>query len=90
MKAKAESISRREPNLKRYSEEQVNAMLDKYTELILAGRTEEAQQMVNTEIPLHWKSAKILKEIVGIDCMIESGTNLSEAVEHFGKQWLES
>lgn len=80
--AKTETI-RKEPNLKHFTEEEINAMLVRVGKLF-----DEADEVINV-IPLHWKSAKILKELVGVDAMIESGTNLSEAVDHFGMEWLE-
>lgn len=79
---------RREPNLKRFTEEEIDEMLERVAKLFDEGRFDEADEVINV-IPLHWKSAKILKELIGVDAMIESGTNLSEAVDHFGMEWLE-
>lgn len=50
------------PNLTHYSSIEIIAMCLKYTELINCGRDNEAKELLN-EIPLHWKSAKILKKI---------------------------
>ena len=80
--------ARKEPNLKRFSEEEIDEMLIRVAKLYEEGRRDEAHKVIN-EIPLHWKSAHMLKEMVGIDAMIESDTNLSEAVDHFGMKWLE-
>lgn len=79
--------ARKEPNLKRFTEEEIDEMLERVAKLYEDGRRDEAHEVIN-EIPLHWKSAQMLKEMVGIDAMIESGTNLSEAVDHFGMEWL--
>ena len=77
-----------EPNLKRFTEEEIDEMLERIAKLFEEGRFDEADEVINL-IPLHWKSAKILKELIGVEAMIESGTNLSEAVDHFGMEWLE-
>lgn len=81
-------VIRREPNLKRFSEQELNEMRLKACDLINAGRMAEADIIIN-KMPLNWKTAKILKEMVGIEAMIESGTNLSGAVDHYGMEWLE-
>ena len=80
--------ARKEPNLKHFTKEEINEMVLQVGKLFKEGRKEEADDLINV-IPLHWKSAQMLKEMVGIDAMIESGTNLSEAVDHFGMAWLE-
>lgn len=84
--AKTETI-RKGPNLKHFTEEEIDEMLERVAKFYDEGRRDEAHELIN-EIPLHWKSAQMLKEMVGIDAMIESGTNLSEAVDHFGMEWL--
>ncbi len=80
--------SRRKPNLKRYSEEEIKEICRQASKLFEEGRTDEADELIS-ELPLLWQSAEILKELIGIEAMIESGANLSEAVDHFGYQWLE-
>lgn len=85
--SQAEAI-RREPNLKRYTEAEIDEMLDKFAELTLSGKKKEAEEILAL-IPLLPQGAKILKEEVGIDAMIEYGCNLSEAVEAYGYEWLE-
>ena len=82
------AADRNEPNLKHFTKEEINEMVLQVGKLFKEGRKEEADDLINV-IPLHWKSAQMLKEMVGIDAMIESGTNLSEAVDHFGMEWLE-
>lgn len=81
-------VIRREPNLKRFSEQELNEMRLKACDLINAGRMAEADIIIN-KMPLSWQTAKILKEMVGIEGMIESGINLSAAVDHYGMEWLE-
>lgn len=80
--------SRPEPNLKRFSEQELNEMRLKACNLINAGLMAEADIIIN-KMPLSWQTAKILKEMLGIETMIKSGINLSAAVDHFGYQWLE-
>ena len=81
-------VIRRELNLKRFSEQELNDMELRACNLVNEGRMAEADIIIN-EMPLSWQTAKILKEMVGIEAMIESGTNLSEAVDHYGMGWLE-
>lgn len=81
-------VIRREPNLKRFSEQELNEMRLEACDLINAGRMAEADIIIN-KLPLSWQTAKILKEMVGIEGMIESGINLSAAVDHYGMGWLE-
>jgi hypothetical protein len=56
-------------------------------ELELAGKTEEAIA-VRRSIPLQPYLAKLFKEKVGAEFLIESGWNLAEAEAEFGKDWL--
>lgn len=79
---------RKEPNLKHCTEEQIDELLLRVGKLYDEGRVDEADEVIK-EIPLHWKSAQLIKDMVGIDTLINSGTNLSAAVEHYGIQWLE-
>ena len=85
--AQAEMI-RREPNLKRYTpEEKMDIFMHAFA-LLEEGREEEATEALH-EAPLDWRSAKILKEMIGIEAMIADNVNLSEAVDHYGMEWLE-
>ena len=86
--SQAEAI-RREPNLKRFTEAEIDQMLDKISELILSGRKKEADEIIHI-LPLPPLDAQGLKELVGIDAMIENGCNLSEAVDAYGYEWLNS
>lgn len=81
-------IIRKEPNLKRYTHEEKIAMIQRAIGLLDEGKKDEADILIG-KVPLHWKSCKILKEMIGIDAMIANNTNLSEAVEHYGIEWLE-
>lgn len=78
----------REPNLKRYTHEEKMNIFRRAFALLEEGKEEEATKVLR-QAPLHWKTAKILKETIGIDAMIANNSNLSEAVDHFGMEWLE-
>ncbi|MDR0637402.1 MAG: hypothetical protein LBG27_00610 [Spirochaetaceae bacterium] len=52
-----------------------------------AGRKAEADVLVKT-LPLPPYLAKIMKEKIGADYLIESGWNLAEAEAAFGSDWL--
>lgn len=80
--------ARKEPNLKHCTEEEIDELLLRVGKLFDEGRINEADEVIK-EIPLHWKSAQLIKDMVGIETLINSGTNLSAAIEHYGIQWLE-
>ncbi len=77
----------KEPYMKYYSPEEIRAMCLRGAELLAEGREEAADRLFN-EVPLLPKSAKIMKEMVGVDEMIASGVNLYEAVKEYGPEWL--
>ena len=79
---------RREPNLKRYTPEEKIEIFMRAHALLKEGKREEATEVLH-EAPLDWRSAKILKNMIGIDAMIADNVNLSEAVDHYGMEWLE-
>jgi hypothetical protein len=56
-------------------------------ELWVAGKEEEATVLRRT-IPLAPHLAKIAKEKIGVDFLINGGWNLAEAEAKFGKDWL--
>ena len=85
--AQAEMV-RREPNLKRYTPEEKMDMILSAVALLEEGKKAEADALIG-EVPLDWKACKILKKTMGIDGMIAHNINLSEAVDHFGMEWLE-
>lgn len=85
---KQSEVVRREPNLKRYTEAEIDEMLDRFAEFLVSGKKEEADKVMHM-IPLAPKDAKVLKELIGVDKMIAQGINLSEAVEAYGHEWLE-
>lgn len=85
--AQAEMI-RREPNLKRYTPEEKMDIFLRAGALLEEGKKEEATKVLR-EAPLDWRTAKILKETIGIDAMIANNSNLSEAVDHYGIEWLQ-
>ncbi|RRD72082.1 MULTISPECIES: hypothetical protein [unclassified Desulfovibrio] len=80
---------RREPYLKYYSEDEINEMCLRVADLLTAGKKEEAGRLLN-EIPLLPKSAEIMKRLYGRERMIASGINLYEAVQEYGREWLDS
>lgn len=85
--SQAEGV-RREPYMKYYSEDEINEMCLRFADLLSQGKDEEAHNLSN-EIPLLPKSAQIMNRMVGIDSMIESRINLYEAVQEYGREWLE-
>lgn len=85
---KQSEVVRCEPNLKKYTEAEIDEMMDKYEHLLVANEKAEAEKIMYM-IPLAPKDAQILKELIGIDKMIAQGLNLSEAVEAYGHEWLE-
>lgn len=79
----------REPNLKHFSEEEREKVLDEVVALIEAGKDDEATALHRT-LPLPAEYLQTLKECMGIDALIAEGVNLSTAVEAYGADWLNS
>ncbi len=52
-----------------------------------AGDKEGYKQLTKT-MPMPPYLAKVMKEKVGVDYLLNSGWNLSEAEEEFGSDWL--
>ena len=59
----------------------------KAAELSKAGDEEEATRLIKT-IPLPPYLAKVIKEKVGLDCLLSTGWNFSEVEAEFGPDWL--
>ena len=59
----------------------------KSIELEKQGKFEEAKQVLH-QVPLMPYMAKFLKEHIGLDALIKSGWNLSEAEAEFGSEFL--
>ena len=59
----------------------------KAAELRKAGDLEEADRLLKTA-PLPPYIAKVIKEKVGLEYLINSGWNLSEVEAEFGSEWL--
>ena len=59
----------------------------KAAEMRKAGDKEGASRLLRTA-PLPPYLAKVVKEKVGLDFLLNSGWNLSEVEAEFGKQWL--
>lgn len=80
--------ARKKPNLKRYTHEEKMNIFMRAIELREEGKKEEATKVLR-EAPLDWRTAKILKETIGIEAMLALNCNLSEAVDHYGMEWLD-
>ena len=76
-----------QPNLREYTLEESADLGFKWIELEEAGMHEEAE-LVRLEIPLLPGLANNLKHEIGMQAVIQSGINLSEAVKEYGKEWL--
>jgi len=63
------------------------AIINKSTALKNAGDEKGASRLFRT-MPMPPYSAKVYKEKVGVQELIESGWNLSEAEAEFGEHWL--
>ena len=79
----------REPNLKHFSEEERERVMDKVVALIEEGKEDEATALHKT-LPLPAEYLQILKEAMGVNALITEGVNLSTAVEKYGHEWLVS
>jgi len=75
------------PNAQMMTDEE---KIDKAYQSALLSRAgdEEGSIRLLRSIPLPPYLAKVFKEKVGADFLIESGYNLSEAEAEFGKDWL--
>jgi hypothetical protein len=78
-----------EPNLREYTEFEAADLGYKWLELKEQGKFEEAEK-IRLEIPLIPGIANNYKERFGIENLIATGINLSEAVKYYGKEWLKS
>ncbi|MDR1836817.1 MAG: hypothetical protein LBQ89_04070 [Treponema sp.] len=63
------------------------AIIVKTVEFDEAGKEDEAMALTKT-VPMPPFLAKIMKEKVGADYLLNSGWNLSEAEAEFGQDWL--
>ena len=59
----------------------------KAAELRRAGDKEGASRLLRTA-PLPPYLAKVIKDKVGLDCLLSTGWNMSEVEAEFGKEWL--
>jgi hypothetical protein len=69
------------------TEDEKAATMMKVCKLREAGKEKEAHALQAT-IPIQPWLAKVLKEKVGADFLVEAGYNLSEAEAEFGSGWL--
>jgi hypothetical protein len=65
------------------------AIAMKAHELRVAGDKEGENRLMRT-IPMPSYIAKVIKEKVGLDCLLNLDWNLSEAEAAFGSDWLHS
>lgn len=79
----------REPNLKIFTPDEERATIKQAMMFIDQGREEEADALLDS-LPMAVGYLQVLKETVGINELINSGINLSLAVEKYGKGWLNS
>ena len=63
------------------------AIINKSTALKNAGDEEAASRLLRT-MPLPPYLAKVIKEKVGLDCLLKLGWNLSEVEAEYGSNWL--
>ena len=59
----------------------------KAVELRKAGDKEGASRLMRS-IPLPPYLAKVIKDKVGLDCLLNTGWNMSEVEAEFGSEWL--
>ncbi len=78
-----------QPNLTKYTIEEIGITLKKVKELEKKGKNEEALNLGLRCIPMNPTRAEILKQSVGLDYLIMKEVNLSEVVEEYGEEWLE-
>jgi hypothetical protein len=70
---------------------QKDIILEQMNAAIAAGNVEQARElMVKTQYPVPLSVAEAAKEALGIEFLLESGLNLSEAVAVYGQDWLTS
>jgi len=81
-------VIRTEPYIKHYTDEEINKMCVRLSELLIEGKEDEAEILSN-EIPLLPKTAEIWKKNYGVDDLIASGVNLYTVVKEYGEAWLE-
>ena len=78
-----------EPNLREYTEEEIDEMMFRHTELWQQGRHEEAAKAIDG-IPMIPRMAEAIKRMKGMQYLIDHQLNLSKAVKEYGKEWLYS
>lgn len=77
------------PNLRIFTEAEEEELMDKSYELSISGREDEAREL-GLQIPIDADMLDFLKEKYGMGFLLESGMNLSKAVEEYGEDWLNS
>ena len=77
------------PNTQMMTDEEKVDIAYQSTLLRQAGDEEGASRLLRT-MPLPPYLAKVVKEKVGLDCLLNLGWNLSEVEAEFGSDWLRS
>jgi hypothetical protein len=75
------------PQAKTMSLHEILALGVKSIELEKQGKFEEAKKVLH-QTPLPPYLAKFYKDHIGVDALLKSGWNLSEAEAKFGSDWL--
>ena len=65
-----------------------NKVVDRYLELVDAGRDDEAAELFDAHFPILPYLADTAKKIMGAKALRESGMNLTAAFKMFGDDWL--
>lgn len=71
------------------SDEEENKIVDRYYELVDAGRDDEAAELFDAHFPILPYLAETAKKLMGAKALRESGLNLTAAFEMFGDDWLD-
>ncbi len=76
-----------EPNLRVFTDEEHENIMQEIYILDAQGRLDEAMAL-RSVLPMAAMAANHYKKQMGIKALIESGANLSRAVERYGEDWL--
>ncbi len=80
-------MSKLQANLKEYTDEECAEMGIRAYELRQQGRYEESDAAI-ADVPIIPGMAQQLKDEMGIEALIATGMNLSDAVKRYGMEWL--
>lgn len=80
-------VSGLKPNLRRFTEEELDA-IDAEAQAAIASGDDAAFDKAIQKYPMMPILANDFKVRHGIEWLIKTGANLSEAVEEYGEEWL--